>query len=417
MKILRKAGVGVSFPLGRVIRRQPPEPLDEITPGRATPGVTTGPREARGKRRSPGRGSALPGSSDSGRLSDMPVPSETEPGHAGLPLIDLAAARELFRTTEVTGLGAQGNDEIFDRWLGEFHDIAFYRNADRPLQARPVSASGGVPEWLDNTRVGQARLEAVYLNPSRPALPPEEEPVVVFAEDEDRMDEADEADEVDSGCCDGMPGLCWNCEPDKERYAKVGRGRYDTYDEEQEDDLWVVKLVNAYPGGMLEEPCFDLSDDLPPDFHAHSIQALTLLTEAARRRLDAERWDTFGPWRLNWVSCEGSVTRLRREGEDFDSLGDASDGEPVAVRHRASIVSGDSDTTLQILETGMGIRRIAYHEPVSGSRGESPGTDTDTLDGLRGLLAQANKQLSEAGYEMDGEWTVAWSRCRVELDD
>ncbi len=35
----------------------------------------------------------------------MPVPSETVPGRAGLPVIDLATAREPFRTAHSSGLG------------------------------------------------------------------------------------------------------------------------------------------------------------------------------------------------------------------------------------------------------------------------------------------------------------------------
>ncbi|WP_406838508.1 hypothetical protein ACICHK_24120 [Streptomyces sp. AHU1] len=230
---------------------------------------------------------------------------------------------------------------------------------------------------------------------------------------------------VDSDDCDGTPGLCWCCEPDKERRAEISSGRYDEYDpydgddedreDHEDDDRWILGLVNAYPGGMGEEPAFDLSDELPPGFQAHSIQALTLLTEVARRRLDTEGWENFGPWGLDWVSCEGVVTGLRGEGEDVDCSGDASDREPVALRRLASITNDDAGPTLQVVETGMGIRRTPYRERVSGCPGESP--DTDTLDELRDFLARATERLGEAGYETDGEWTVNWSRCHVQLDD
>ncbi|CAL9448680.1 hypothetical protein [Streptomyces sp. enrichment culture] len=66
----------------------------------------------------------------------MPVPSEAPRNRVGLPTVDLAAAREPFRTAESSGLGRPGTDELFDRWLDESCDIAFYRGADRSLQAR-----------------------------------------------------------------------------------------------------------------------------------------------------------------------------------------------------------------------------------------------------------------------------------------
>ncbi|MFF0851779.1 hypothetical protein ACFYVM_12105 [Streptomyces sp. NPDC003280] len=82
----------------------------------------------------------------------MPVPSETAPGCDGLPLIDHAAARELFRTAECTGLGRPGTDEIFDQWLDGFSDIAFYRNGDlpgrRPRPADHRSPLGRTPHLL-----------------------------------------------------------------------------------------------------------------------------------------------------------------------------------------------------------------------------------------------------------------------------
>ncbi|MET8534263.1 hypothetical protein ABZV67_20575 [Streptomyces sp. NPDC005065] len=82
----------------------------------------------------------------------MPVPSETELRRAGLPVIDLAAARVLFRTAESSGLGRPGTDELFDLWLGGGFDIAFYRNADQPLQARAAvdraGDAGALPKRL-----------------------------------------------------------------------------------------------------------------------------------------------------------------------------------------------------------------------------------------------------------------------------
>ncbi|MGW7254012.1 hypothetical protein [Streptomyces sp. NPDC054834] len=330
----------------------------------------------------------------------MPVPSEspeTEPGRAGLPVIGLAAARELFRTAESSGLGRPGTDEIFDQWLDDLCDIAFYRNADRPLQARAVNRSGEVSEWLYTSRVGgRARLEAVCLNPSRPAPPPDEEPA-------EETDEADEVDETDAGTCDGMPGLCWNCEPDVERYAKVDSHR----DHENGDDPCpcALELVNAYAGGMAQDPSFGLSGELPPDFRADSIRGLTVLAEVAQRKLDTERWDTDGPWRVTWFRCESDVTNPVYEGEE----------ESGVIHYCASIESDDDVPTVQVMGTRWGEQHIFYHEPLSEPGGELP--DTGTLEGLRHLLERATEQVGEAGYKVDGEWTVGWSRCHVLLAD
>ncbi|WP_176985510.1 MULTISPECIES: hypothetical protein [unclassified Streptomyces] len=41
--------------------------------------------------------------------------------------------------------------------------------------------------------------------------------------------------------------------------------------------------------------------------------------------------------------------------------------------------------------------------------------DTGSLEGLRGVLERATEQVRVAGYEVDGEWTVNWSRCYVLL--
>lgn len=71
--------------------------------------MTADPRATPGKRRSPGCGSALQGSFGSGRPPGMPVPSEAPRNRVGLPTVDLAAARELFRTAESSGLGRPGD--------------------------------------------------------------------------------------------------------------------------------------------------------------------------------------------------------------------------------------------------------------------------------------------------------------------
>lgn len=355
----------------------------------------------------------------------MPLPSETEPGRAGLLLIDRAAARELFRTAQCTGLGKPGTDEIFDQWLDRHCGIAFYRNAGRPLQARPVDVSDEVPRRLNNSRVGRAPLEAVYLHPSRPVPPPDQEPADVDDGRDDGRDdyeETDEHDETDTGTCDGMPGLCWHCEPKPRRYATVGHVRFHEDDEDDEDELRedggesrTLKLVNAYVGGMAEDPSFDLGDELPPDFRTSSIQDLTRLIEVAQRKLDMEGWDTDGPWRVIWFSCESDVSNPAWEGEDFVASDDDTDLESDGIRCRAEIVNDDGAATLQIIATRWGELHVMHYEPVFRPDEEFP--DTGTLDGLRTVLERATEQVREAGYEMNGGWTGDWSRCYVLLAD
>jgi hypothetical protein len=349
----------------------------------------------------------------------MPVPSDTEPGRAGLPVIDIAAARELFRTSESSGLGRPGTDETFDEWVGSYGGIAFYRNADWPVQARPLTSSDEVPQWLNSSRIGRGRLEAVFVTWSRPAPAQAEEPPEVSTEvDEDEV--YDEADDTDTCTCNGMPGLCLSCEPPKPRYATLDRRHYLTDHEEDEDDdedvdPRVLKLVNAYAGGMAEDPAFDLSGELPPDFNPYEIQELTLLAEVAQRKLDAERWDTDGPWHLVWFSCETDVTNPAWEGEDFNPSGDYLDEESDAIHCHASITNDDAAPNLRIIGTRWGEQHVMYDEPVFLPGGESP--DISTVAGLRDFLQRATEQVAEAGYEMDGEWTVAWSRCHVQLAD
>ncbi|MFI1563965.1 hypothetical protein ACH4ZX_13060 [Streptomyces sp. NPDC020490] len=216
----------------------------------------------------------------------MPVPSETPRNRVGLPVIDLAAARELFRTAESSGLGRPGSDEIFDRWLGDRCDIAFYRAADRPLQARAVDMADEVPETLRSSRVGQARLEAVCLNPYQPdhvrassrepscAVTDDEEP-----EDFEEFEETDEDEDAHS-CHSGMPGLCLHDEVRRKPYAKVDSHQgHEDCDEEGR----VLQLVNAYRG-VCGDPYWDLSGELPPDFDESSLRGLTFLPPKPRGR-------------------------------------------------------------------------------------------------------------------------------------
>ncbi|MFI2643146.1 hypothetical protein [Streptomyces sp. NPDC018610] len=369
----------------------------------------------------------------------MPVPSETEPVREGLPLVDHAAARELFRSAECTGLGRPGSDEIFDEWLDGLSDIAFYRNGDLPVQARQVDASGGwVPESLGNSRVGVARLQAVFLNPAQPAPAPEKEwskpsPDTGADEKADETDgiseagETDEADaagefdaagesddDTDTGGCDGMPGLCWDCEGDVERYAEIVHNRRP----EGDDDPYVLRFVNTYPGGMGEDPSYGLGGELPPDLRPNSIDGLTVLTEAAQRKLDTERWDVGGPWRLDGFSCEGDIADpdgADEEDEEPDSGDDEPDRESDTIRYYAEIDDDDDVPALQITGARWGELHIFYREPVTVP-GDEP-LDTGTVDGLRTLLRRATEQVGEAGYRMDGGWTLHWSRCYVLLAD
>ncbi|GAA3051058.1 hypothetical protein [Streptomyces glomeratus] len=339
----------------------------------------------------------------------MPVPSETSPGRERLPLIDLAAARALFRTAESSGLGRPGTDELFDEWLDSFCDIAFYRNGDQPLQARAVDIRDEVPEWLSNSRIGKARLEALYLNPGRSSPSPSREPAPVSTEVE-AAEDAIQADETDTATCCCMPGLCWCCEADKEGYAKVDNlGEW-----EGGDDDCFLELVDAFPGGMAQDPSYDLGGELPPDFDRRSLRGLAVLTEVAQRKLDTERWDTAGPWRLWWSSCVCDVTAPLIETPDADSAGNDADGESGEISYCVSVENDGDAHTVQVFGTCWGDQRVMYRGPVSEPSGVFE--DTGSLEGLRSVLERATEQVRETGYEVAGEWTVNWSRCYVLLD-
>ncbi|GAB1337317.1 hypothetical protein ACE1SV_39070 [Streptomyces sp. E-15] len=341
----------------------------------------------------------------------MPAHFDEAPDRAGLPAIDLAAARVLFRTAESSGLGRPGTDEIFDQWLDDHCDVAFYRGPDRPLQARAVDVRDRVPEWLANSRVGEARLEAVCLNPYRPAALVGRETTPASTEAE-TVEDTEGAEDTGAGTCCCTPGLCWDCGADKERYAEVHRRE----DREDGDDGWVLRLVDEYTGGMVEDPSYDLGGELPPDFHAHSFQRLIVLTEAAGRKLDAEGWVMDGPWRLRGLSCENDdVTDPADDTEDIDFLDEDQDGESDGIHYRASIAEDGDVHTVEVVGTRWGEQHIVYREPVSGPGGESP--DPGTLEGLRDFLRRATEQVREAGYEITGDWYVGWSRCYVLLAD
>ncbi|MGW1063172.1 hypothetical protein ACWD4F_01430 [Streptomyces aureus] len=239
--------------------------------------------------------------------------------------------------------------------------------------------------------------------------------------DEDVVAVHGEADDTDTCTCDGMPGLCLSCEPPEPRYAKLDR-RHCLMDEEggegegdEDIDPRVLRLVNACAGGMAEDPSFDLSRELLPDFDPHTVEELTSLTEVAQRKLDAERWDTDGSWNLVWFSCESDVTDPAREGEDFGPSDGGPDEETDAIRCQASIVNDDGAPSLRITGTRRGEQHVMHYAPVFRPRDEIP--DVSTLEGLRDCLRRATEQLTEAGYEMACEWSVDWWRCHVRLAD
>ncbi|MFB7790690.1 hypothetical protein ACFC0R_10310 [Streptomyces sp. NPDC056086] len=333
----------------------------------------------------------------------------TEPGREGLPLIDLAAARVLFRTAESSGLGRPRTDEIFDQWLDSGCDIAFYRNADRPLQARAVDMRDEVPEWLDNTRTGKARLEAVCLNPRRTAPSPSQEPASASTEVEAAQETTD-AEEMDTRTCRCMPGLCWCDGVDEERYAKVENPE----DREDVDGGCVLEIVNAVAGGMGEDPSYDLSGELPPDFDRRSALGLMALAEVAQTKLDAERWETVEPWRLRWSSCVCDVTGPLHETTDTDSSGGGLNEQSGETSYYVSIRNNNA-RFVEIIQRRGGFQHVMHSAPMTEPNGAS--LDPDTPEELRSLLERAKEQVREAGYAVAGDWTVDWSLCQVRLTD
>ena len=173
-----------------------------------------------------------------------------------------------------------------------------------------------------------------------------------------------------------MPGMCWGDE-DLQPHAQVDRPRGQ--------GSCVLRVVDAYAGGMGPDPSWELSDELPPDFQARTLEGLTVLVETARRKLEAERWDANAPWQVLWTSCTSDVTGLPTGGR-------------VSVR---------DDGTVRVRSGKRG--RVVYETSVS--------QDADSLEGLHSLLGRVTELVREAGYGTDGDWTVDWSRCQVGLDD
>lgn len=228
-------------------------------------------------------------------------PSATEPHRTGLPAIDLAAARVLFRTAESSGLGRTGTDEILQQWLDGGFDLAFYRNAERPLQVRAVEQCDQVPQWLCNSRVGKARLEAVCLNPVREkpsseyeadSAPPEEpEPGEPTEQAEPAGAESEEAKCPDAAVCHCMPGLCWCGAPDEQGWAQVENRQGGEDGGGGGDDAFALRLVYAYARGMAQDPSYDLTCELPR-------------TSTGGRSGDSPT--SSGPPRRNWTRRDGT---------------------------------------------------------------------------------------------------------------
>ncbi|MDI9831729.1 hypothetical protein [Streptomyces sp. KAU_LT] len=187
----------------------------------------------------------------------------------------------------------------------------------------------------------------------------------------------DDEDLDGSPCCSGMPGMCSGDEGDRQPHVRVERPR--------RQEGWVLRAVDAYAGGMGADPSWDLGDDLPPGFHARTLRELTVLVETAGRKLEAEQWYAYGPWQVLWTSCTS----------------------PVAGAPAGGHVSVRDDGTVQVR---LGKRGRVVHEA-------SVPQDAASLEGLHSLLRRVTEVVGEAGYGTDGEWTVDWSRCQVDLDD
>ncbi|MER5379016.1 hypothetical protein ABT040_01890 [Streptomyces sp. NPDC002688] len=231
-----------------------------------------------------------------------------------------------------------------------------------------------------------------------------------------------EAEETDAEACHCVPGLCWCDEADKERYAKLEiREACEDYEDCENceygedcesDDGRVLRLVDAYPGGMEPDPSYDLNGQLPPDIDTCSLRGLIVLTEIARARLAAESWGTEGAWHLSWSVCGSEIGDPLDESKDIDLSGGDADAGSGGTGYCATIRNDDA-LILEIVGTRRGDRRVFYREPLAEPDGEPH--NTGTPDGLRRLLDRATEQTRGAGYEADGDWNVDWSRCSIDL--
>ncbi|WP_386422123.1 hypothetical protein [Streptomyces pratens] len=131
----------------------------------------------------------------------------------------------------------------------------------------------------------------------------------------------------------------------------------------EEDNGYVLELVDACAGGTGEGLAHDLSGGLRQGFRASSLQDLTVLTEVAQMKLDMERWDTAGPWRLSWFFCEGDITDPLDDTEDIDSSGDDLDGGSGDVRYSVSVENDGDAHIVQVVGARWGDQHVFYREP------------------------------------------------------
>ncbi|MFF4867356.1 hypothetical protein ACFY3J_38020 [Streptomyces sp. NPDC001231] len=319
-----------------------------------------------------------------------------EPGRAGLVTIGLDAARALFSTAEASGFGRPGTDEIFDQWLDSGFDVAFYRNADRPLQARAVSQEDRVPESLTNSPIGEAWLESVCLNPRRLAPVEPREPDPVSAEGE-------EADGTDARTGAGMPGNRWGDEEDKRRYAKV----------EYQDDGCVLTVVGDFTEGTGKESAYHLGGEITSYTGGDWFETLSTLTELAQARLEMEGWTPDGQWQIRWSSSVCDVTNPPNGTiEVFEQYG--FDPDEITQHYVCIYSQGSNGYTVEFIAEHRGEDHVMYLQLGLDPGSEEPGRGS--LEELRSHLEQATERVREAGYTtLDGDWTVHWTRCHVPL--
>ncbi|MET4642393.1 hypothetical protein ABID95_002120 [Streptomyces atratus] len=330
-------------------------------------------------------------------IPEPAVSALAEPGRAGLVTIGLDAARALFCTAEASSFGRPGTDEIFDQWLDSGFDVAFYRNADRPLQARAVSQDDRVPESLTNSRIGKARLQSVCVNPRRRAPVGPREPGPVSAEGE-------EADGTDARTGAGMPGNRWGDEENKRRYAKV---------EYQEDGGCVLTVVDDFTEGTGKESAYHLGGDITSYTDGDWFETLTTLSELAQATLEMEGRTPDGPWQIQWSSSSCDVTDPPYETiEVFEQYGFDPD---EITQHYVCIYSQGSDGyTVEFTAEHRGEDHVMYLQVELDPGNKEPGSGS--LEELRSHLEQATERVREAGYTpLDGDWSVHWTRCHVPL--
>lgn len=334
------------------------------------------------------------------------VSPDAEPGRAGLVTIGLDAARAMFRTAEASalwsasegsGVGRQGTDEVFDQWLDSGFDIAFYRRADRPLQARAVSQEAHVPESLINSRIGKIWLESVCLNPLRrtPVGPREPDPVSAPGE---------EADATADRAGAGLPGDRPGGEEDKRRYAKV---------EYQEEEGCVLTIVDDSAEGAGKESALHLGGEISSSTDGDWFETLTTLTGLAEARLEMEGWIPDGPWQVQWwCSCCDVTDPPYETLEVFEQYG--FDPDEITQHYVCIYSHGNYGYTVEFTAQHRGEDYEMYLQLELDSDSKELGKGS--LDELRTHLDQATERVREAGYTpRDGGWSVTWTRFHVPL--